>query len=95
MKNPSPTLKAAELASTLGVMALGAGFALLFPDELRRHALVLLAVGLVVHAVGMGLKYRLEHRMGPPLWWERLLFWLCWASLAGLAAWITVRTAAG
>jgi hypothetical protein len=36
----------------------------------------------------MALKHRLERIASPPVWWEQLLFWLCWACLAGLAVWI-------
>jgi peptidoglycan biosynthesis protein MviN/MurJ (putative lipid II flippase) len=80
--------KAAEVASGLGAMVLGAGMALLLPDGLRRHAIALLVGGAVVHGLGMSLRYRLERREGKPLWWERLVFWLCWALLIALGAWI-------
>ena len=82
--------KAAELASGLGAIVLGAGLALVRPDGLRAYALPLLAGGVLVHGVGMTLKYRFETRGGPPLWWERALFWLCWACLAALGLWIAV-----
>lgn len=91
MRSPSSIIKAAELASGLGAIVLGAGLALLAPDALRRYALVLLMVGLGVHGAGMTLKYRLDNREGPPLWWERALFWLCWACLISLAGWMGVR----
>ena len=74
---------------------LGAGLALVLPTWLRNHALLLLlVVGVVVHGLGMSLKYRLEHRDGPPLWCERTLFWLCWACLVGLVVWIAVAAIA-
>lgn len=82
--------KAAELASGLGAIVLGAGVALVLPDWLRNYALPLLVAGALVHGVGMTLKYRLESRSGPPLWWEQVLFWGCWASLVGLGIWMAV-----
>jgi hypothetical protein len=84
----SATTKAAELVSGLGAIVLGAGLALVLPEWLRTYALPLLVCGVVVHGVGMTLKYRLEARDGPPTWWERVLFWLCWAGLSGLVLWI-------
>lgn len=91
MRSPSSTIKAAELASGLGAIVLGAGLALLAPEVLQRFAAALLIVGLLVHGAGMTLKYRLENRAGPLLWWERALFWLCWACLIGLAGWMGAR----
>lgn len=88
---PSPgaaAAKGAELASGLGAIALGAGLALVLPSWLRAYAMPLMITGLVVHGTGMTLKYRFDSRPGPPVWWEQGLFWLCWACLAGLAAWI-------
>jgi hypothetical protein len=53
-------LKAAELASGLGAIVLGAGLALVLPDWLRNYAPPLLVVGVVVHGLGMSLKYELS-----------------------------------
>ena len=80
--------KGAELASGTGAIVLGAGLALVLPGWLRAYGMPLLIGGLVVHGVGMTLKYRLESRQGPQLWWERALFWLCWALLLALGIWI-------
>lgn len=81
-------LKAAELASGLGAIILCAGLALVLPEWLRAYGTPLLVGGVVVHGAGMTLKYRIEAREGPPSWWERALFWLSWACLAGLGIWI-------
>jgi hypothetical protein len=62
--------------------------ALVLPEWLRTYAWPLLLGGSVVHGVGMTLKYRLESRQDAPLWWERALFWLCWAGLAALGLWL-------
>ncbi len=86
--------KAAELSSGLGAIVLGAGLALVLPQWLRSYGVVLLVAGAVVHGVGMTLKYRLESRDGPPVWWERALFWLCWACLVVLGLWIAAEAVA-
>ena len=84
MHTPQAASKGADLASGLGAIVLGAGLALVLPEWLRTYAIPLLTAGVLVHGTGMTLKYRLEARDGPPLWWERALFWLCWALLAML-----------
>jgi hypothetical protein len=89
----STITKGAELASALGAIVLGAGLALVMPAWLRSYALLLLFGGALVHGAGMTLKYRLENRDGPPLWWERALFWLCWACLAALGLWMAAFSA--
>jgi len=84
------TVKAAELASGLGAIVLGAGLALVLPAGLRTCQPALVVTGAFVHGVGMTLKYRLEAQDGPALWWERALFWLYWASLAGSGGWLAI-----
>lgn len=80
--------KAAGLTSGVGAIVLGAGLALILPLCLREYAVPLLVVGVIVHGLGMSLNYRFESRDGPPLWWERELFWACWACLVGLGVWV-------
>ena len=83
--------KAAELASGLGAIILGAGLALLLPDALRGYAIPILVAGILVHGVGMSLKHRRETVEREPLWWERALFWFCRVCLGLLAIWLLVR----
>jgi hypothetical protein len=89
----SRATKGADLASGFGAIVLGAGLALVAPAAFQTYAVPLLVAGLLVHGMGMTLKYRLEGREGAPLWWERVLFWLCWTCLAALALWIVVGIA--
>jgi hypothetical protein len=84
-------VKAAELASGLGAIVLGAGLALLAPDILGGYAIPLLVAGILVHGMGMTLKHRLDGAARSPVWWETVLFWLCWGVLASLAIWLLVR----
>ena len=93
MHGQSAATKGAEFASGLGAIVLGAGLALVLPDWLRACALPLLIGGVLVHGVGMTLKYRLETRQGPPSWWERALFWLCWGCLVALGLWLAIAFA--
>ncbi len=83
-------IKAAEVASGLGGIVLGAGLALIAPEALRAFATPLLVTGLLVHAGGMTLKHRLEQARRAPLWWEIALFWACWVMLAALGIWLAL-----
>ena len=74
-------LKSAELLSGVGAIVLGVGLGLLAPVLLQRHAVLLLGAGLLLHGAGMTLKYRLETGSREPQWWDRALFWACWAIL--------------
>ena len=91
--NDKGTLKAAELPSTAGAAVLGAGLALLWP-RLADFAIPLIAVGLVGHATGMGLKQQLQ-RGQPQPWWSRVLAWMCWLATAGLVAGLAWRVMNG
>ena len=88
MRSTPAAIKSAELASGLGAIVLGVGVGLFVPTPLRAYALPLIGAGVLVHGAGMSLKHRLATRQGEALWWEASLFWLCWAILAILAAWL-------
>ena len=90
---PTGRAKGAELASGLGAVVLGAGVALVLPMWLRGYAVPLLVTGAFVHGVGMTLKYRLDGQTRAPLWWERALFWVCWACLVAHGLWLVLALA--
>jgi hypothetical protein len=52
----------------------------------------LLLAGAALHASGMWDKHRVERSAGEqPLWWETVLYWGCWAFLAGLFVYVLAR----
>jgi hypothetical protein len=85
-------IKKAELLSSLGAGVLGAGIALLLPNQLAPYAIPILLLGLISHAVGMSQKHGLE-QLGEVVrvWWAEALYWFCWLALAALLVWIVVR----
>lgn len=85
-------VKKAELLSSLGAGVLGAGLALLLPNQLTPFAIPILLLGLASHSVGMSQKHGLEQQGDVVrLWWAEALYWLCWLALAALLIWIVVR----
>ena len=85
-------IKKAELLSSLGAGVLGAGLALLLPNQLVPYAIPILLLGLISHAVGMSQKHRLEQKGEVVrVWWSEALYWLCWLALAALLLSIIVR----
>lgn len=85
-------VKKAELLSSLGAGVLGAGIALLLPNQLATYAVPILLIGLVSHAVGMSQKHGLEQQGNVArVWWAEALYWSCWLALAALLLLIIVR----
>ena len=85
-------VKRAELLSSLGAGVLGAGIALLLPNQLALYAIPILLLGLISHAVGMSQKHGLEQQGEVVrVWWAEALYWSCWLALAALLAWIVIR----
>ena len=80
-------VKSAELLSGGGAVILGAGLGLLAPMLMQRHALLLLGTGALLHGAGMTLKHRLEAGDHDLQWWDRTLFWACWAALLATLGW--------
>jgi hypothetical protein len=85
-------MKRAELLSSLGAGVLGAGLALLLPNQLTPYAIPILLLGLISHAVGMSQKHGLEQQGAVVrVWWAEALYWLCWLALAALLILIVIR----
>ena len=85
-------VKRAELLSSLGAGVLGAGIALLLPNQLAPYTIPILLLGLISHAVGMSQKHELEQQgKVVRVWWAEALYWLCWLALTALLLLIVVR----
>ncbi len=85
-------VKKADLLSSLGAGVLGAGIALLLPNQLAPYAIPILLLGLISHAVGMSQKHGLEQQGEVVrVWSAETLYWLCWLALVGLLLLIVVR----
>jgi len=85
-------VKRAELLSSLGAGALGAGIALMLPNQLLPYAIPILLLGLISHSVGMFQKHGLEQQVEPVrVWWTEVLYWFCWFALAALLVFIVIR----
>ena len=85
-------LKRAELTSGLGALVLGVGLGALFPHRFASTAGFIVLAGVVVHAVGMWDKHRLEaqtHAESGP--WVVALYWVCWVLLAAVVVLLFVR----
>lgn len=91
MTDDRSALKSAELLSLVGLAAAGAGGALLLQQWLGPYAIAIFAAGLLVHALGMWGKHRIETRaqvrVAP---WEPILYGLCWFALVTLAVFLLV-----
>jgi hypothetical protein len=78
-------IKKADLLSSAGAGALGAGLALLFAEALKPYGATILVVGLIAHGLGMFQKHQLERQeTSVRSWWVEVLYWLCWLALGGL-----------
>ena len=84
-------LKRAELLGGVGALILGMGVGLLFAAFLTPYTIPFLLTGLLMHAWGMYNKHRLESEGAVARqWWAELLYWVCWAALLVLCAYIAV-----
>jgi hypothetical protein len=85
-------VKKAALLSSLGAGVLGAGIALLLPNQLAPYAIPILLIGLISHAVGMSQKHGLDQQGNMArVRWAEALYWLCWLGLAALLLLIIFR----
>ena len=85
-------MKRAQTTSAVGAGLLGAGIALLLPDYLRAYAVMVGALGLLMHAWGMYDNHRLQALEDDTrVWWAELLYWACWLSLAILLVYVIAR----
>ncbi len=85
-------IKKAELLSSFSAGILGAGIALLLASQLAPYAFPILLLGLIFHAAGMFRKHGLAQTESVSrIWWVEVLYWFCWAALAGLLLFVIAR----
>lgn len=76
-----------ELVSVLGVGVIGFGLGALFAVSIGQYAYQIILAGILVHGIAM---YNIHSGNKEERPWVKLLYWLCWAILAGLAVYIVV-----
>jgi len=85
-------MKRAQTTSAVGAGLLGGGIALLLPDYLKTYAVMVGALGLLMHAWGMYDNHRLQALEDDTrVWWAELLYWACWLALVMLVVYVVMR----
>jgi hypothetical protein len=82
-------MKLAELTSGVGALVLGIGLGALFATWIGPAAGIVALAGVLVHALGMWDKHRLEAQT--PMDSSLLvtaLYWVCWLMLAGIVVFL-------
>ena len=83
---------AALMLSVTGAAVAGIGAGALLGDALRPIAAAILIVGIAAHLVGMIGNRRAQSSMGYQFkWWEVGAYWLCWALIAAITAYLAMR----
>lgn len=75
--------KLAETASTIGAGIIGFGLGTLLSNYFSQYTPWIILVGLVMHSIGM-YKMRFEYKTTG----AKILYWLCWIILFGLAVYL-------
>jgi len=83
---------AAILLSSVGAGLAGIGLGMMAGPSLSRLKWVVLGIGIFVPLAGMVGRRRLQRDQGYPLArWEQLGYWLCWAAIIVLAAYVATE----
>lgn len=82
-------VKAVDTLSVVGAATAGLGLGALAPGVLKTAAAPLFVVGLVVHLAAMTARRRLDAER-PAAWWEKALYWSCWAAILALAGYLAL-----
>lgn len=86
------SLQRADLTSGVGALVLGFGLGALGAHWLASTATLVTLIGLLTHAVGMWDKHRSQSGLtATDARWASVLYWTCWALLAGVAALVAWR----
>lgn len=79
-ENSERTRRALTMLSSVGAALAGVGVGAYLAESLSRVALIIFAVGLVVHLFGMvGARRAVKTSQYTPAAWEQAGYWLCWA----------------
>ena len=83
---------AALLLSVTGAAVAGTGAGALLGNALKPIAAAILIVGIAAHLVGMIGNRRAQSSAGYQFkWWEAAAYWLCWALIAAILAYLAMR----
>ena len=92
LATPNPSLRAAQLTSSIGAGVLGVGIGALAGHWIGALAGPALVVGLMLHALGMSTQHRLENDAATVRpWWSTALYWACWLGLLAIVVLMALR----
>lgn len=94
-ENKVNRLKIAELTSGIGAVILGVGLGAHFSNWFAGQSVLILVIGIIMHAWGMFDKNRLEKQADASIpSWSKALYIVCWVCLLLLGVYIVINRGA-